>query len=425
MSVGRIVASPTGGCGDRTAPARRDGEARSPGPPLGIYAKTEAALSDQPLRVDPETGEVLSGMAPDHRSARAERYALKSVVNRLLPTSRTSKCMRWRAPLQSVEVLKDRAHGRAFYGGLQVCARVWACPVCAAKISERRRVELVEAMDVAKAMGLSVYLLTLTVPHGLGDDVSQVVAGVLDAWRSCSTSRAGKGLRKGFKIRGTIRALEVTHGRNGFHPHLHVLLFLEPGSSPAEVEREFCPLWQRACLAADLPCPSVEHGCRVDDRPQAAAYVSKWGLESEMTKSHTKKGRNGSRTPWDFLRAILAGDDDADQCKVLFRAYVDAFHGKRQLYWSNGLRELLAVKQEATDEDIAAAQEENADLLATLTVEEWRAVLITRSEAQVLTVAELHPESLPVVLASLMQVAGHRMSEKNSKVTRKPLTSGP
>jgi hypothetical protein len=138
-----------------------------------------------------------------------------------------------------------------------------------------------------------------------------------------------------------------------------------------------------------------------------------------MTKSHTKKGRNGSRTPWDFLRAILAGDDDADQCKVLFRAYVEAFHGKRQLYWSNGLRDLLAVKQEATDEDIAAAQEENADVLATLTVEEWRAVLITRAEAQILTVAELHPESLAVVLASLVQVAGHRMGEKSEKLSKK------
>lgn len=418
MSVDGIVASAAGDRRGRTATARRGGGGRPSGAALGIYAKTEAAIPDEPLRVDVGTGEVLSGMAPDHRSARAERYALKSVVNRLLPTSRTSKCMRWRTPFQSVEVLKDRAHGRAFYAGLQVCARVWACPVCAAKISERRRVELVEAMHVAKAMGLSVYLLTLTVPHGLGDDVAQVVAGVLDAWRSCSTSRAGKGLRKGFKIRGTIRALEVTHGRNGFHPHLHVLLFLEPGTSPAEVEREFCPLWQGACVAAGLPCPSVEHGCRVEDGSKAAAYASKWGLESEMTKSHTKKGRNGSRTPWDFLRAILAGDDDADQCKVLFRAYVEAFHGKRQLYWSNGLRELLAVKQEATDEDIAAAQEENADVLATLTVEEWRAVLITRSEAQVLTLAELHPESLPVVLASLVQVAGHRITSPPPRGTR-------
>lgn len=410
MSVDGIVASPTDGRRGRTVPLRRGGGGRPARPPLGIYAKTPAAPPDSPLRVDLGTGEVLEGIAPDHRSARAERYALKSVVNRLLPTSRTSKCMRWRAPLQSVEVLKAREHGRAFYGGLQVCARVWACPVCAAKISERRRVELVEAIEAAKGIGLRVYLLTLTVPHGLGDDVRQVVAGVLDAWRKCTDDRAGKALRNGFKIRGTIRALEVTHGRNGFHPHLHVLLFLEPGASPVEVERQFCALWQRACIKVGLPCPSDEHGCRVEDGSHAAAYASKWGLESEMTKSHTKKGRNGSRTPWDFLRAILAGDEDAKQCRVLFLAYVDAFKGKRQLYWSNGLRQLLAVKQEATDEDIAAAQEENADLLATLTVEEWRAVLITRSEAHLLAVAELHPESLRVVLASLVQVAGHRIT---------------
>lgn len=414
-----------GGCGDRTAPARRDGEARYPGPHLGIYAKTDAAPSVPPLRVDPETGEILEGMGQDHRSARAERYALKSVVNRLLPKSRTSKCMRWRAPLQSVEVLKSRAQAKAFYGGLQVCARVWACPVCAAKISERRRVELVDAIEAARGMGLRVYLLTLTVPHGLGDDVAQVVNRILAAWRDCSINRAGRALRKGFKIRGTIRALEVTHGRNGFHPHLHVLLFVDGTASPAEVESQFSPLWQRACVSAGLPPPSDEHGCRVEDGTRAAAYASKWGLEAEMTKSHTKKGRNGSRTPWDFLRAILAGADDAKQCRALFLVYVEAFHGRRQLVWSPGLRQLLTVKQEATDEDIAAAQEENADVLAALTVEEWRAVLVTRSEAHVLTVAELHPDSLHVVLASLVQVAGHRITSPPKKNPPSGLTSTP
>ena len=31
-----------------------------------------------------------------------------------------------------------------------------------------------------------------------------------------------------------VRALEVTHGRaHGWHPHLHVLLFFEPGTPPS------------------------------------------------------------------------------------------------------------------------------------------------------------------------------------------------
>lgn len=42
---------------------------------------------------------------------------------------------------------------RAHYFGLQACASLWTCPICAAKISECRRVELQEGMAAAKARG--------------------------------------------------------------------------------------------------------------------------------------------------------------------------------------------------------------------------------------------------------------------------------
>ncbi|MCH0743043.1 protein rep, partial [Pseudomonas aeruginosa] len=200
---------------------------------------------------------------------------------------------------------RSTEHGKAFFSGLQVCASVWACPVCAAKISERRRAELVTAVALAKSMGMHVKLLTLTVPHGLGDDLPTLLGQIRNAWRRTTTGRAGKDFRKLLGIKGTIRALEVTHGQNGFHPHLHVLLFLEQDATNACVQGLFTPIWQDACAKAGLPRPSEAHGCRVDDGSKAAAYASKWGLESEMTKSHTKQGRNGSRTPWDFLRAFL------------------------------------------------------------------------------------------------------------------------
>lgn len=377
--------------------------------PLGIYAKTDSAqevVDEQTgeitrFKLDPRTREYVQDVDP--RQFRWERFALKSVVNRLLPTSRTSKCMRWRVPKQSLQVMKSQEHGKAFYAGLQVCASVWACPVCAAKISERRRAELVSAVAMAKAMTWSVYMLTLTVPHGLGDDLPSLLERIHKAWRSTSTSRAGQALRKQLGIRGTIRALEVTHGSNGFHPHLHVLLFLDNADwLPLTVQRKFAPLWQNACEKAGLPRPSDQHGCRVDDGSKAAAYASKWGLESELTKSHTKRGRNGSRTPWDFLRAVLDHSEGWQQDAHLFRTYAEAFKGKRQLYWSNGLRDLLAMGQEASDEEVAAAQEDSARALAELTDEEWRAILCTRSESAVLDMAEDHPEALPTMLAGLV-----------------------
>lgn len=381
--------------------------------PLGIYAKTDSAH----LTVDENTGEITGGLPVDPRQFRWERFALKSVVNRLLPTSRTSKCMRWRVPKAPLQVLKSKDHGKAFYAGLQVCASVWGCPVCAAKISERRRAELVTALALAKARGWDVFMLTLTVPHGMGDDLAALLEQIHAAWRKTTTSRAGQKLRKLLGIRGTIRALEVTHGQNGFHPHLHVLLFLDQDFSPRSVHQAFSPLWQQACLKVGLPCPSDEHGCRVDDGSHAAAYASKWGLESELTKSHTKKGRNGSRTPWDFLRAVLDKSEGWQQSAHLFRTYADAFKGKRQLYWSNGLRELLAMGTESTDEEVAAAQEDRAAMLAELTDDQWRAILRTKSETIVLDMAEEHPEALPVLLASILERSRRTPSGKPGAVS--------
>lgn len=389
-----------------------------PGPgPLGIYAKTDSAfevIDEQTgeitrFKLDEKTREYVQELDPKHH--RAERYALKSVVNRLLPTSRTSKCCRWRVPKQSLQVHRSIEHGKAFYSGLQVCASVWACPVCAAKISERRRAELVTAVALAKSMGLHVKLLTLTVPHGIGDDLPMLLEQIRKSWRSTSTSRAGQKLRKLLGIKGTIRALEVTYGENGFHPHLHVLLFLEQDATNGCIQGLFAPIWQNACVKAGLPRPSDAHGCRVDDGSYAAKYASKWGLESELTKSHTKKGRNGSRTPWDFLRGFLERSEGWQQDAHLFRTYAAAFKGQRQLYWSNGLRALLAMGQEATDEEVAAVQDDTAIELAELTDEQWRAILKTRSECLVLDMAEEHPQALPVLLASILERAARMVGK--------------
>lgn len=375
---------------------RRGGTHANEGAPLGIYAKTYSTSSETPQKAP------VGGYDP--RKARAERYALKSVVNRLLPTSRTSKCMRWTVPDGSAKIHKSIEHQKAFFSGLQVCASVWACPVCAAKISERRRVELSAAIESAKTRGLSVYLLTLTVPHGIGDDLGNILELMLKAWTKTHQGRAGQTIKKLIGLRGMIRALEVTHGKNGFHPHLHVLLFLDGGHSPASVQNSFAPLWQSCCEKVGLPRPSDLHGCKVSDGSYAAKYASKWGLESEMTRTHTKKGKTDSKTPWDFLRDVLAKRDGHEKSAALFRLYAETFKGKRQLYWSNGLRKLLALDEVKTDEEIAAAIEDAAPVIAQLTLEQWDAIIRTESESLVLDIAEKRPEKLAYALEELAKI---------------------
>lgn len=335
---------------------------------------------------------------------RAERFSLKSAVHELLPDTRMCRCHRWRQKDSSVKVLLNTEHTKAFLAGLQTCGSVWGCPICAAKISERRRVELEGAIKQAKALGLRVMLLTLTIPHGLGDDVNDMTDRLNKAWDSVKRNRSGRAVRDAIGLVGTIRASEVTHGlrakiNNGFHPHLHVLLFIESNISPLDVQALFSPLWQSCCVKQGLPRPSDRHGCKVDDGSKAALYCSKWGLESEMTKGHHKTGDDDKgMTPFDLLRAYQYDDDQ--EAGRLFQVYYNAYKGRRQLVWSNGLKKLLAVA-DLTDEEIAAQQKEAAIQLAELTAPQWRAIYKTKSESIVLDIAEKYPEQLDDVIKSI------------------------
>ncbi len=401
---------------------------------LGIYAKTSSAPSGT-TGIDPQTGEVFNLRANGRGDVsiqktpeqnRWERWALKSVVNKLLPTSRTSKCMRWRRPDNDIQLLRGTETGKAYYHGLQVCASVWACPVCAAKITERRRAELVAASATAKAKGWKVMLVTLTVPHGLGDDLDSMLDQMQKAYAKLSSDRAGIAFRKSIGLIGTIRALEVTHGENGFHPHFHVLYFIKPESqaTPMEVEFGLCGIWQKACVKVDLPMPDGRHGCRVDDGSWAAAYCSKWGLESEMTKGHTKtsKGKNG-RSMWDLLRSVLADKSDK-QSAAIFITYAKAFHGRRQLYWSNGLRKLLAVVEKSDSEVANEQAEDPAVVLAEFTDEEWRTVYRTSSESVVLDLAERCPGCLLEFLRRLFATGAGGREWQGASLTRTPPGDG-
>ena len=399
---------------------------------LGINARTESALQPRGFQsikklkieinlveeIDEETGEIITYQVTGKdkkiyktpQQNRAERYALKSVVNAIFPKSHTAKCCRMRIPKQQVQVLKDLEHNKAHYAGLHRCGSVWWCPVCAAKISERRRAELVSAVAVAKAMGWQVLLMTLTIPHGMGDDLNDILDKMMKAWRKVTTSREGKRIKAMLGIEGTIRAFEVTDGDNGFHPHFHVLLFAQPTFTSQSFQAAYLPLWQDACVKSGLPCPSEVHGLKVDDGAKAEKYVTKWGLEDEMTKGHTKtsKSKNGM-TPWDLLRDALK--NDSERSRARFYIYAMAFKGRRQLYWSNGLKARLAV-EEVTDEQLVAIEEENAIVLAELTEEQWKAVLWARCESSLLDIAENNSKDIPAFLKALKR---HYRDSKQKK----------
>ena len=399
---------------------------------LGIKGRNSAALQPRGFQrtensknelnlvqeIDQETGEIITYQVTDKgkkiyktpQQNRAERYALKSVVNSIFPKSETAKCYRAVIPRQQVQILKAPDYNKAHYVGLRRCSSVWWCPLCAAKISERRRSELVAAVAVAKSMGWQVLLMTLTIPHGLGDDLKAILKQMRKAWGKIINDRAGRELQALLGIEGIIRAFEVTDGDNGFHPHFHALVFAQPTFTAQSFQAGYLPLWQDACVKVGLPRPSDERGLKVDDGVKADKYVTKWGLEEEMTKAHTKtsKSKNGM-TPWDMLRDVLK--NDSERSRARFYIYATAFKGERQLRWSTGLKARLSVA-ETTDAELNSIEEEHASVLAELTDKDWQAVLWAHCESSLLDMAENEPEVIPAFLKALKR---HFRDEKTIK----------
>ena len=92
------------------------------------------------------------------------RWALQAKARYLLPYERVARCMRNVNPMTiGVQVLHSPEHQVAHYASLIVCGSVWMCPLCAAKISERRREELERAISRHIEQEGTVFMATYTI----------------------------------------------------------------------------------------------------------------------------------------------------------------------------------------------------------------------------------------------------------------------
>lgn len=300
---------------------------------------------------------------------------MQAVARVALPGEKIKGCLRWVARASNgVDVIHDLEHKRGALKGLQTCALRWGDPVCAAKIAQRRRAEVEQGIVAARDRGWSVLLLTYTFSHGPADALRSTLGRFLKAQEDMCRSRAYRALMRLYGAVGTIKALECGVGCNGWHPHRHVLLFLEADLSPLEVvalEAAVFQLWQAAAARSDLGMDR-RHGLRVQSTWGAVGdYVAKWGIAAELTQP--KSGRGAHLSPFELL--VLADETGEAAALTLFREFYSVFKGKHQLDWSRGLRKLLGVGVEQSDAEIAAEdQSPGSVVLAHLDLPEWDAV---------------------------------------------------
>ncbi len=237
--------------------------------------------------------------------------------------------------LERVEVVlyADEAGGhRVGFGGLRTCDSPWACPVCAPTLAERRGEALARTLEHFHGMGFRIVHAVLTVRHTRNEPLADVFAALADAWRCMTKSRAFRPYWEGL---GYARAIEVTYGRNGWHPHAHLALVVPPERDPYELQEALWDAWSGAVLEVGW-APSSRDAYFYDivetatDIAEVARYVAKmtsnWGIGPEITGGPRKKSTEGL-TPLQLLGAAWwAYLEDPEAMGSWFPDRVDDLH---------------------------------------------------------------------------------------------------
>lgn len=326
---------------------------------------------------------------------KAVRYRLRSLLRQVTAVDRCKRC--GRDIVGGAAVIKVNA-GIAHFANIESCGRVWLCAVCSAKIRARRGDEIAEAVGRHLANGGGAYFATATLPHDQGDALKASLDVLTKAWRALLSTKAAQDEKDRFGILGNIKAVEITHGRNGWHPHIHAVILTTADVSVLDLCDWFGRLdarWARALVRHGWAPGRIGYRLRLDlvNRSTAAglaAYVTKVqesGLGNEIARADLKTGRKSSRTPLQILADF--GTDGLLVDRDLWLEYEEATQGKSALRWSRGLRaQLLPELDEQTDEEIAS-EDVGGDEVAVLLPHLWyRITDIPGADAAVLNAIE-------------------------------------
>ncbi|MCP4963715.1 MAG: hypothetical protein GY926_00580 [bacterium] len=331
---------------------------------LGKASRANSSVDDGPDLV------AMARQAVEKTLSRHDRYRagtrLRQLNRYLWPKERVGTCGRRRG--QTVSLQRSSKGQGVSWSGIETCGSIWACPICASKVRAARGDEVRFYIEHHLDRGGYVTLVSLTTSHSWAENLVDVYDDVQRAWAKTTSGRPWTRLVEQYGILGPIVAVEVTCGCNGWHPHLHVLLFhwkpMGRAGSDMDLAGDLRDRWTYMVDKHTDRTALGRVGCDVipiSGEAGIAAYMSK--VHYEMTRGDLKRGRWGSRSAWQ-VGMDAAETSDARDIRA-WKEYVEATKGRRMLRVS---KELVAwygkpVTTDISDEDLAAVEQDGPSVL--------------------------------------------------------------
>ena len=293
----------------------------------------------------------------------------------LMPRERLALCgvaLRYGA---SGVVVRRLPGGRACYSGLYRCGDFWRCPSCRVTLGVRRARQIESALRQHVDAGGSALLATYTVPHTRDEALPVVLSRLADTWRRYA-KHVWRDVLGGFYV-GNVRALEVVHGVNGWHPHYHSLIFLSPGLpylTPVAVS--LAERWSQVAGAewrADVRWVARD-GVAAVARYLATDGISGASCEVASPAAKVPAGRAYPQLLYDYGRFRSSVD------AALIYEYAAALHGVHHLTVSPRMRRLY----DFTDPALNWSEIADEDVIALLNSEQWLSIVEAGEERNLL-----------------------------------------
>jgi len=240
------------------------------------------------------------------------------------------------------------------------CSSPSTCVVCSTRIAKARGVWLSQVFANAISDGYQVSMLTLTVRHKKRNRLEDLLGAMEQAYTNVQGSTSYKILRSEYSA-DFVRVLEVTHGKNGFHPHFHIGIIHKPGFDfeilRSDMERTWVTHIERQGLLAPVPDKAVNIIYNATDEQRAWYLTKACGMSSlEISNGRFKAAKDDNLGIWQIHGLAVSGDLDA---KYVWHAYEKAIFKKRLFTMSKGMSEKYGVLWRS---DVEIASDEVLDL---------------------------------------------------------------
>lgn len=345
---------------------------------------------------------------PDHVDDSIRiRYRRLHRASVLLPNTRLAQCS-WRPAPQAAYVLAcfKPDDERSYYANLIQCDKP-LCPICGFRRAEAVRHELSVALSQAQKMDYFPVMITATVQHHADDQLADLKTALATAWDKTFSGRWYDDLCAEYLIVGKTKSWEVTFGakgrNNGFHPHIHALMFMSTelvGHWVDEFGDKLRERWiaQLNKLGYDA---SWAYGLDVTTaNSRIAEYITKfgrepvqktWGAETEIAMSAVKRSHDDGMTPFELL-AAADGDPEAlwrlsavlhldrpdvlaDRAGRLFVEVFSAFERTAMVHWGKALWRALEMDEALAEYEANNPVDHDDVDMVMMEPDEWKKVL--------------------------------------------------